>query len=153
MLATLLIAQLASARPIEDVGALEQRIEREVGAAVGAPGGPRVPLDRRLRLAACPVPAQLSARVPGMIEVHCPLAGWRFHVALATGGETAASLPVVRRGDPVAVRVAGDGFALTVRGRAERDARAGERIRISMGSGRAPIIAEITGPGRAAAVD
>ena len=113
-----------------------------LGADIGEPGGPTVPLDRRLKLAACPSDVLIDPPVLGAATLRCAEIGWRIRVPLVRGGKplpaggnglpaTAAgrtqprAAPVIRRGDPVDL-VAGDsGFAVSTPG----DRRAGRRPR------------------------
>lgn len=152
MTTALLIALQAAPPAFEDLAALEARVAAAAGAAIGAPGGPVHGLDRRLRLQRCPVAAEIvPAR--GGLAVHCPARGWRLHVALAGGAVAAghAAGPVIRRGDPVLIRITGRGYAVGVRAVALEDGAVGTRIRLRRSAGPATtLIGIVTGPGEAA---
>jgi flagellar basal body P-ring formation protein FlgA len=165
MLTAILPLLILSATPAghEDIAALEARLVAALGANVGEAGGPDRPLDRRLRLVACDAPALIASAGWGVMQIACPARGWRLQVALhgrflTAGADNATgaggvTLPVgppsVRRGDAVAVRVAGQGFAVTLRGTAEQDGAIGARIRVRTAPRTAPLVAIVTGEGTA----
>ncbi len=156
VLSVLLVALQAAPLPFEDLSALEARVIAAAGAAIGAPGGPTQPLDRRLRLRRCAAPAEI-APVRGGLSVACAAQGWRLHVALSgaptgSGGAQAnqQSGPVIRRGDAVAVRMQGRGFSVVLRAVALEDGAMGARIRLRRANGPTmPITGIVTGPGEA----
>lgn len=141
-----------------DPAAIDGEIATFTGAAVGAPGGARQPVDRRLRLAACPVPLRLEwyGRSLDMIRVECASGtGWRIFVpvnaingaAAAPGG---APLPVVvQRGQVLTITVEGRGFAVSQQGEALEDGAIGAWIRIRPEGNREPVRARIQTPQRA----
>lgn len=137
----------------EDLAALQARIVAVAGADIGAPGGPVLALDSRLRLHRCPAAAQISAATSAL-RISCPALGWRLHVPLVGGAsDDAAGAPAIRRGDMVALRIRGGGFAVVMRAIALEDGAIGARIRLRRASGSsAPIHATVTGAGEAAPV-
>ncbi len=175
MLILPLLLQVAAPAAFEDIAAMEARVVAHTGAGIGAPGGPRQPIDRRLRLGACADAVTISAAAPGVLLLHCANRGWRVHVALLPGGslpipatapahqglvEAEAGLTtmppahiVVRRGDGVAVRIAGVGFAITMRTVAQQDGRVGDRIRVQDPVRRHVMQVIVTGEGRARSAD
>lgn len=128
-------------------GADLAQIDRQVAAFTGAPqgtvGGAVLPIDRRLRLAACNSPLALgwhTARKESVV-VQCPDAGsWRLFVPVtpaqqASGGSDVAA---VTRGEAVTVSVTGDGFAVSQPGIAMDAGPVGAWVRVRMVQGGAP---------------
>lgn len=145
----------ASAPAFEALDTLEARIVATLGAGIGEPGGPLRPLDRRLRLAACPSPPQLAVPTPASAVVQCVSQGWRIYVPLVrtAGGPAAAAGPtereiVVRRGDQVDVVRSGANFSVSIRALAQQDGAVGDRIRVRIEGRSAPITAEVAAEGR-----
>jgi flagella basal body P-ring formation protein FlgA len=97
--------------PAQDLGQLEAMVVNSLGAGVGQPGGPMAPIDRRMRLAACPNGVQIDPPSAGAVTVRCTAgAGWRLRVPLrqsgaafaaATGPGGSLGNAVIRKGDPV----------------------------------------------------
>ncbi len=145
----------------EDLASLQARIVAVAGADIGAPGGPALALDSRLRLHRCPTAAQITAATgaqisaaSGALRISCPALGWRLHVPLVgSASDDAAAVPAIRRGDMVALRIRGGGFAVVMRAIALEDGAVGARIRLRRASGSsAPIHAVVTAPGEVAPV-
>ena len=120
-LAATAVALLGTAAPalaagFADPAAIDRAVAEFTGAAVGAPGGARTPVDRRLRLAACNAGLMLEwyGRTRDTILVRCPeQGGWRLFVPLAAGGAEQSGPDVVSRGDMVTITVRGSGFTLS----------------------------------------
>lgn len=156
ILACGLIAAPASAQTFEDLDALQGRVVAALGAEVGEPGGPTRPLDRRLKLAACPEVAVVEAPALGAVAVRCESIGWRIRVplvktaAVATAAAPAApQAPAVRKGDQVELRAGGSAFQVSVVAIAQEDGAPGARIRVKGSEPKSPVvIAEVDGPGR-----
>lgn len=158
-------AALAAAAPamaqdggLADPAAIDAEIAAFTGAAAGAPGGARQPVDRRFRLAACPVPLRIEwyGRASDMVRVECTSGtGWRIYVPVtATSGPAAAPggapLPiVVQRGQMLTITVEGRGFAVSQQGEALEDGAIGAWIRIRPEGNREPVRARIQSPQRA----
>jgi flagellar basal body P-ring formation protein FlgA len=144
----------------ENIDALERRLAAQLGADIGESGGPARPIDRRLRLAACPAPAAIDAPALGAVAIRCEATGWRIRVPLAPGGAAAPraaaaaaarSAPVVRRGDLVEVVAMTASFTVSTAGIAEQDGAPGERIRVRPERrGAPPMIGEVLPDGRIA---
>jgi flagella basal body P-ring formation protein FlgA len=119
LLAAAIIPASAFAAPAAG-GANLAQIDSQVAAFTGAPqgavGGAVLPVDRRLRLAACNSPLSLgwhTARRESVV-VQCTDAGsWRLFVPVTPAQQASASsdTPAVARGEAVTVSVTGDGFA------------------------------------------
>ena len=133
--AAALIGAPAWAQPFEDVAALDSRLAAALGAAVGEPGGAAAPIDRRLRLAACPVPTLIEAPALGAATLRCEPLGWRIRVPLARRAApdqaaAARAEPVVRKGDQVELVASGASFSVSTLAVAEQDGAVGDRIRV-----------------------
>jgi flagellar basal body P-ring formation protein FlgA len=123
----------ALAEPMQDIAALEARLLTALDAGIGQPGGPVAPIDRRLKLAACPQPVTIDPPALGAVALRCPSLGWRIRVPLARAASAAAgvkSAPVVRRGDPVEIVAETDMFSVSAEAIAQEDGARGDRIRV-----------------------
>lgn len=134
---TLAALAILSAAAFADPVAIDRAVEAFTGAPAGVEGGARTPVDRRLRLAACPTPLALSwhgpARTNVVVQCQGP-AGWRIFVpvlgaSFATTSAPAAA-PAVVRGDPVTIAVAGAGFSISQPGEAMESGAPGSWIRV-----------------------
>jgi flagellar basal body P-ring formation protein FlgA len=147
---------VAAAQPFENLERLEVQIVASLGAGIGEPGGPARPIDRRLRLAACPTPPVVTMPYPASAAVHCEGIGWRIHVPLFRHAGAVAAVreakpePVIRKGDQVEVVADGGSFVVSTIAVAQQDGAAGDRIRLKGDAKAAPFFAEVTGPGRVA---
>lgn len=138
----------ALAQAFEDLDRLDSRIEVLTGAAPGEPGGAIAPIDRRLKLAACPQPANIEWSGSDALAVRCPAIGWRLRVGVAANGsrQTKAE-PSVHRGDTVEVSVRGDAFDVTTTAIALDDGAIGASVRLKLGAAGTQSSAIVTGPG------
>lgn len=127
----------ASQMRFEDLEQLDLRLARESNGAA-------VPLDRRLRLARCPVPVAIDAADEGM-TVRCVPLGWRIRVAMsgAAGGTV-----LVHRGDQVELSIDGEGFVVDATAIAMEDGRAEGSIRVKTSTTAPAVTGRVTGPGR-----
>lgn len=153
ILPALALAAPAAAAPIEDLDRLEARVIAAVGAGIGEPGGPARPIDRRLRLAACPSAPTVTMPIPGAATLECDALGWRIHVplarvAIAEGASRAKVEPVIRKGDQVEVVALGSTFTVSTVAVAQQDGAPGDRIRLRGDAKAAPFFAEVDAPGR-----
>ena len=154
----LLAAAPAAAAGFEDIGTLEARVVAALDADIGTPGGPVAPIDRRLKLAPCPVPATIDPPALGAIALRCPQLGWRIRVPIMrAGGASASSVasarpaaapPVVKRGDPVEVMVKGEGITVTTEAIAQEDGAPGARIRVRADQKSPVLLAEVIEMGK-----
>lgn len=148
-----LCAAPALAQGFEDLGALETRLVAALGAGIGEDGGPAGPIDRRLKLAACPSPAMFDAPRLGAVTISCERLGWRIRVPLARSASVTAAkaaAPLIRRGDEVEVVAAGGAFSVSTLAVADEDGSPGERIRLRSARKNAPIFGQVTEDGRVA---
>ena len=81
----------AQAQQFENLDRLDSIVAMTVGANIGQPGGAAAPVDRRLKLAACPDMPQVSGPVFGAAMIECKPLGWRIRVPLMPGGAGAAT--------------------------------------------------------------
>jgi len=123
-------------------------LDREVAAAAHVHGLVTRPVDRRLRLVACPMPVEVAGPIAQAMTVRCVGLGWRIRVPLdGTRREAGIEPIVIRRGDPVTVEYRANGFALSAQAVAEGDAQAGDRVRVRIDPKNPPITAEAVSEG------
>ena len=159
LLALLAAFPAAAATPqFQNIDALEARLVNAMGAGIGEPGGPAAPIDRRLKLAACPVTVQIDPPVMGAIALRCAPLNWRIRVPISRLGNAqnvamgsvmgARAETVVRRGDPVDLIAETNGFSVSVTAIAQEDGSPGSRIRVKAEGQNTPIFAEVIEAGR-----
>jgi flagella basal body P-ring formation protein FlgA len=117
-----------------DPAAIDRDVAAFTGVPIGGAGGATLPVDRRLRLAACRSPLGVSWRTSrhDSLVVECPDPGsWHLFVPVrAVASAAVASTPAIMRGEAVTIAVAGDGFAVTQPGEAMEAGAVGEWIRV-----------------------
>lgn len=133
--AILLAAPALAAGGFQDLDALEIQTVATLGAGIGEPGGPARPIDRRLKLAACPGMVSIDPGQLGAATLRCEALGWRIRVPLvrdtqATVMMAAKSEPVIRRGDQVELVALAGSFQVSTLATAEQDGAPGDRIRL-----------------------
>lgn len=163
-------AALGAAQPalaqqkFENLDRIDSLVAMTVGANLGEPGGPVAPVDRRLKLAACPSTPSIDGPVFGAAIVKCDALGWRIRVPLVAGASAAASGPVpraaavnrftpavraapaenvVKRGDPVQLMAGNAAFSVSRVMIADEDGAVGETIRVREDKKSAPIFAQV----------
>lgn len=131
---------LAAALPLsfEDLGDLDARI-----AAIGS----AAPVDRRLKLPRCPLPADIAPVGGNAIAVRCPSLGWRILVPLVAAPQS-ISAPDIRKGDIVELHVDGTGFSVSTSAKAVEDGRVGQAVRVRPSDGNAQVSVTVLGVGR-----
>jgi flagella basal body P-ring formation protein FlgA len=148
---------LALAVPaFQDLTALDRVVAIALGADIGQPGGATTPIDRRLKLAACPQAPVVEPGIAGSVSVRCAPLGWRVRVVTGGGALAAAApglsrvraAPVIRRGDPVQMTVETDEFAISVEAIADQDGAPGDRIRVRTDDKGGPRMAQVVDAGR-----
>ncbi len=163
-LAALAIAACMAAAPLAaaqngyaDLPDVDAQVAGFTGMTIGQTGGAAMPVDRRLRLAACASPLSLSWRTPrhDTVLVECPDPGsWHLFVPVKAAGGAVGGMQAIARGESVTIAVAGDGFTVSQPGEAMDSGAVGEWIRVrSVGDGSPkgqPIRAEIVRPGEVA---
>lgn len=150
-LAALAMIPAGASAASADPAAIDAAVAGFTGAGIGEPGGARLPVDRRLRLASCAEPLSLEWHGSGRatVLVRCPVAGgWRLYVPVEAGPGAAAAAPIITRGESVAIAVRGRGFTLTRQGQALEGGAAGDWIRVRPAGTRTdPMRARVLRPG------
>lgn len=158
-LALLPAATAAQSAGFQNIEALEDRLILALDARIGTPGGPVAPIDRRLRLAACPGRVEIDPPALGAVALRCPAIGWRIRVPLVRDVQAAQQIQrvaavekaprIVRRGDPVELVASTRGFSVSAEATAQEDGAQGDRIKVK--TDKAQIIyAEVLDAGRVA---
>ena len=141
----------------ENLDRLDGLVAMTVGANIGEPGGPIAPVDRRLRLAACPVTPSVEGPTFGAAIVKCDALGWRIRVPLSGGSAGAVTLVarygavarpaqrdmVVKRGDPVQLIAGNASFSVSRVMIADEDGAVGDTIRVREDKKAAPVLAQV----------
>lgn len=134
-------------------------------------GRSAAPIDRRIKLAKCPEQLAITAMDSSSLAVRCASLGWRLRVAMISnasqnnagqdniGGffapaettprRTAAAAPIIRRGDVVRISIDTPNYSVSYPATATQDGRLGEAISLRGADPKNPIMAVVTGPGRA----
>jgi flagellar basal body P-ring formation protein FlgA len=163
--AGLLVAPAVRAQgPFENLDRLDSLVAMTVGANIGEPGGPVAPVDRRLRLKACPATPKVEGPVFSAAIVSCAATGWRLRVPLAPAlevqpqpttrnpafnrpGAKTASEPVVdlviKKGDPVELIAGNDIFSVSRLMIADEDGAVGQLISVREDRKSAPVSARV----------
>lgn len=154
--ATLVITAIAAplqaqSSPFHDLVTIDRAVTTFTGAGIGELGGATLPVDRRLRLAACRSPLSLDwqGSRQDTVLVQCPDAGgWRLFVATSGNARQApAAAPAISRGEAVTITAAGDGFSVAQSGEALDSGALGSWIRVRTSARATPIRARIERPG------
>ncbi len=141
LLAAAAMPAAALAAPTADLAAIDREVAGFTGVAQGRSGGAILPVDRRLRLAACASPLMLGWHTQRheSVLVQCPDPGsWRLFVPVLTSPMAAADAAVVARGEAVTVSVTGEGFAVSQPGVAMEGGGVGSWIRVRLVQGGTP---------------
>ena len=141
----------------ENLDRLDSLVAMTVGANIGEPGGPLAPVDRRLRLAACPATPSVEGPIFGAAIVKCDALGWRIRVPLIAG-RAAPAAPVsrygaparavqrevvVKRGDPVQLMAGNAAFSVSRMMIADEDGAVGQTIRVREDKKSTPVLAQV----------
>ena len=160
--ATAAIASLAASPALagnfQDLGELDVAVAAHMGAGIGEPGGARAPIDRRLKLKACPDVPDVSGPVLGAAVVRCEQVGWSIRVPLRLDGQASGGTArqnasnqeesdAVTRGQVVRLSVEGNGFSLARTMIADATGKVGDLISVRADRRSKPILARITGVG------
>lgn len=152
LFAALVSAQEYSPGGITDPAEIDRAVIDFTGAEIGDVGGARMPADRRLRLAACAGPLDLSwyGRNRSSVAVSCPgPQSWRIYISTNAPQAQAAAERAVERGDPITVVVRGRGFSVQQSGEAMEHGAVGDWIAIRTERQGDPVRARIERPGLA----
>jgi len=155
---------LAAGEAIQDLDQLDVLVAAAMGAEIGQPGGARAPIDRRLKLKACPEMPEINGPDMQAAAVRCPSIGWRIRVPLLPiAGSTPAGQTntqtntaqrqggeiVVKRGEPILLTVERPAFTLTRVMIADKDGKVGDVIPVREEPRGTPIFVRIVESGRA----
>ncbi len=144
----------ALAAGFHDPAGIDREVAQFTGAPTGSEGGALLPVDRRLKLAQCPMPLALEwyGSSNQTVLVRCPVAGgWRLFVPIAGTSAAAAAEPVVARGEAVSIAIQGSGFTVSRQGEALDAGAVGEWIRVRpTGEKRDTVRARVIQPGKVA---
>lgn len=139
----------AMAQSFENLDRIDSIVATTVGAGIGQPGGALSPVDRRLRLAACPQIPTVEGPVFGAAVVRCDRIGWRIRVPLmavptaAAQARPAQRVMLVKKGDPVLL-VAGDAtFTVSKAMIADEDGAIGDMIRVREDRNATPVTGRV----------
>lgn len=164
---TLLLALVspvaAQAQGFQSTALLDQAVAQFTGKPIGSDGGAAAAVDRRLKLAQCPLP-QMEWRSDRQdaVVVRCMTPVWRIYVPVRRAAPATSTAPVgttrtiaqkaepvIRRGDPITVEAGSAGFAITRDGIAMGDAAPGARLLVKVDAAKPPIQAVAVEQGRA----
>jgi len=146
------------AQAVTDPAQIDRAVAEFTGAAIGSPGGARVPTDPRLLLVACGGPLAVSWHTAAKtaVQVECPgPTSWRIFIAITPAGSTASGTPAakpapaVKRGDAITVMVRGPGFSVQQPGEAMEAGAVGDWIVVRTARKADPLRARIERPGLA----
>ena len=151
----------ALAQGFENLEMLDNRVAAALGANIGEPGGATTPIDRRLRLQACPQNVEIGEPAAGAVAVRCVPLGWRIRVSITGAPQaqrTAAAPaqpqarrePTIRRGDQIELVAMTDSFSVSTLAIADQDGAPGDRIRVRMDRRSSPVIGQVLEDGRVA---
>jgi len=136
---------IAAAQGFENLDAIDLRLAEA--------GYQAQPVDRRIRLRACPVALTIDAPALGAIAIRCPSLGWRIRVPLIGGGTMRTSEILVRRGDLVELAYTGAGFDVLTSATTQEDGQMGSIVRVKTLTGTPIVSARVIGPGRVVIAD
>ena len=134
-IATCLAPAVAEAQTFENLDGVDRQVAAFLGQSPAHAGAGFVPTDRRLRLAACTAPLDLSwyGTRQDTVLVRCPLTnGWKLYVRVEGGAAAVDAAPAVLRGDAVTVTLRGTGFSVSQSAEALENGAIGDWIRVRM---------------------
>lgn len=148
-----LLAALAAAvmtpGSYQDLHLLDARVAAMLGSGRSA-----VPIDKRIKLAACPDEPEISPSPGGALAVRCAALGWRIRVVLA--GASSAGAPeevLIHKGDSIELVADGPGYSATFAATALDDGQEGGVIRVKIPTSVSPISATVSRAGVASISD
>ncbi|MCE7797350.1 flagella basal body P-ring formation protein FlgA [Sphingobium sufflavum] len=142
----ILASGAAAAQGFQNLDQIDTLVATTVGVGIGQPGGANAPVDRRLRLAACPNIPSIEGPVFGAAIVRCDKLGWRIRVPLKLAPQPApvtaygrapqqqpqpqARTILIKKGDPVQLVAGNASFSVSRQTIADEDGAVGEMIRV-----------------------
>ncbi|WP_185829270.1 flagella basal body P-ring formation protein FlgA [Sphingomonas ginkgonis] len=143
----LLLPAPALAAGFQDLDALDARIAASLTGSASA-----TPIDRRIRLAACPQDPEIAPAAGGALTVRCAALGWRIRVMVTGAASPAAIAPatlLVHRGDAIELVARGSGYSASAVGTAVDEGGAGASIRVKFPTSPMPLTAVVAKAGQA----
>jgi flagella basal body P-ring formation protein FlgA len=122
------------AAALTGVQALREAAELESGRPVL--------MDPRITVPPCATPPAFEPVGDRALMARCPASGWSLLLPFASPGVSRPAPPLVRRGDPVRVRLKGAGYEVRIEGVAMANGSAGARVRVKLPQGN-QLLAEI----------
>lgn len=140
----------ANGQEFENLDLLNQR----AATLAATLGQQAIAVDHRIKLPRCPELAIIEPQDRHAIAARCLPLGWRMRIALAPAegpDRTVASpaAPVIKRGDPLRLRVQRDGFVLIYDVVAAANGRVGDMIFARAEGSKAMLQVKLLGPGQA----
>jgi flagella basal body P-ring formation protein FlgA len=129
-------ASPAMGQSFADLSAIDREVAAFIGVNPNAPDGAFAPVDRRMKLAACNRPLNLTwmGNRRQTVMVQCPTpGGWKLYVPIYAASVGQAIQPVISRGDAVSVTLSGPGFSVSQSAEALEAGAVGEWIRVRVG--------------------
>lgn len=149
-----LTAAPAAAAAFASPAAIDAAVTAFLGAEIGTPGGAARPVDRRLKLAACPEVLDIDwyGRAGTTLQVRCVSQGWRIFVATSGTGSGSAQTglggeTIVQKGETVSLVYEGAGFTLTRQGEALEPGARDQWIKIKPIGDAKPVRGKVIRPG------
>lgn len=143
-------AGMATASDFTNLAAIDRHIADFTGAPIGAPGGAKQQVDRRLRLARCSQHLTLDwyGRRQDSVRVACPDSGsWQIFVPVQRASLAEPDAPLIKRGDMVSIVAQGRGFSVSRTGEAMDNGTVNDWIRVRPTGGGDPLRGRIVRPG------
>lgn len=148
-----LLAALAAAvmtpGSYQDLDLLDARVASMLGG-----GRTAVPIDKRIKLAACPDEPEISPAQGGALAVRCAALGWRIRVSLAGASNPGVPAQIlIHKGDSIELVADGAGYSASFAATALDDGQEGGVIRVKIPTSISPISATVSRPGVASISD
>ena len=145
-----LTAAPANGQEYENLDVLNQR----AATLAATLGQQAIAIDDRIKLPRCPELAVIEPLDRHAIAARCLPLGWRMRIALAPAegpdrSVASSATPVIKRGDPLRLRVQRDGFVLVYDVVAAANGRVGDMIFARAEGSKAMLQVKLLGPGQA----
>lgn len=140
----------AAATDFTNLAAIDREVAQFTGAEIGAPGGARKPVDRRLQLPKCGQDLILDwhGSMSNTVKVICPDKGsWGIFVAIRAPQRTLPDAPLIKGGDLINIVVQSDRVSTSRVGEAMDNGAVGDWIRVRPQNGGDPLRGRIMRPG------
>jgi flagellar basal body P-ring formation protein FlgA len=150
MMGLALTATPANGQEFENLDVLNHR----AAALAATLGQHAIAIDYRIKLPRCPELAVIEPLDRHAIAARCLPLGWRMRIALAPAegpdrAVASSAAPVIKRGDPLRLRVQRDGFVLVYDVVAAANGRVGDMIFARAEGSKAMLQVKLLGPGQA----